>query len=683
MCVPYLTICDLVPILATMIGVEDTDGSVSVVLVHNFPFLSQSTLAGVDIVFPLGKHLLIREPSYTYTDTRKSAYIRVYSPTDLIFLEDDDPILRDVQWKSVFDRKPSLPSTVDGWRLEGHSQFNERQWLPAAICFTNALKLDSTSQIMLLNRAETYLKLGWYFSALHDVQQARRVGAIIDESLKRKAVMREIRAKYGMCLYEDVVHIAKEHPDDSECKEWLSKAIKRIAEKTRGKYDWGRIFREGRRNTKRFDVAEFQGPVEIRERDGQAGVLGVFVTRDIKIGELLVKCHPHIHSLISVLTVTIQVVGRPLDAALPTESKHGVERSSSGVIKFGDRRLGLHMTMVRLINRVWDDAHANAKMQCFYTGSFCNLDREPYPPVYGERRPLEHPLRPSVDIDGTRIECLAFTNMFCISADSDEKAHINAMYDFPSFLNHACVPSVESVTIGDIMVIRAMRNMTAGEEATIAYIGRDASFISRSSRLYKSWWFSCDCTLCEADRTDGLEACQKRDELMLRVDTISKVPLHLTPSIIAAQIANELKVIVLELRGTYKTTGIGRDALINRPELLEAMRILVEAVLASRNKPDFREYATANMFLLELTGIIIPDKSMDSRCGVIPIDTERSYCNEEELQMNVSSCLKIARYHDSVKNYTRARAWVDAAKWRKCLVSLFLSKDLKLILFFK
>ena len=101
--------------------------------------------------------------------------------------------------------------------------------------------------------------------------------------------MREIRAKYGMCLYEDVVHIAKEHPDDSECKEWLSKAIKRIAEKTRGKYDWGKLYREGRGNTKRIDVAEFQGPVEVRERDGQPGVLGVFFTRDVKIGETLVK----------------------------------------------------------------------------------------------------------------------------------------------------------------------------------------------------------------------------------------------------------------------------------------------------------------------------------------------------------------------------------------------------------
>ena len=42
-----------------MLGVEDTGGGVSIVLVHNFPFLSQATLAGVDIVFPLGKHLLI------------------------------------------------------------------------------------------------------------------------------------------------------------------------------------------------------------------------------------------------------------------------------------------------------------------------------------------------------------------------------------------------------------------------------------------------------------------------------------------------------------------------------------------------------------------------------------------------------------------------------------------------
>ena len=122
----FLTICALVPILATMLGVEDTDGGVSIVLVHNFPFLSQSTLAGVDIVFPLGKHLLIREPSYMLTESAQSAYIRVYSPTDIIFLEDDDPICTTSNGNpySIILSHSQRLSTVGGSRVIPNSKKN-------------------------------------------------------------------------------------------------------------------------------------------------------------------------------------------------------------------------------------------------------------------------------------------------------------------------------------------------------------------------------------------------------------------------------------------------------------------------------------------------------------------------------------------------------------------------------
>lgn len=320
------------------------------------------------------------------------------------------------------------------------------------------------------------------------------------------------------------------------------------------------------------------------------------------------------------------------------------------------------MTTVRLINRVWDDSHAYAEMQCFHTGTVGNLDREPYPPVYGERRPLQHPLKPSIVIDATRVECLALTNMFNISGE--EKGEVDAMYGLPSFFNHACVPSAHKSTMGNIMVIRALRNMKSGEEATITYIGNDASYISRLSRLHKSWGFSCDCTLCEADRTDGLEACQKRDELKSRVDAMADVPFHLLSHNKAKKCANELKEIVAGLKGTYKMT---RDnALVNRPELIEATRLLVRAVTKAQYDNELCEYlATGYMHQLELTGIVIRDKSTTSRCGVMPLDTERSYCNPQEIQCNITACLTIARYYDSTDNPSRANAWVDAAKWRK------------------
>lgn len=131
------------------------------------------------------------------------------------------------------------------------------------------------------------------------------------------------------------------------------------------------------------------------------------------------------------LTIGTQVVSRPLDVGLPTELTHGIDQNSSGVAKPEDKRLNIQMTTVRLINCVWDDSHAYAEMQCFHTGTVGNLDQEPYPPVYGERRPLQHPLKPSIVIDATRVECLALTNMFNISGE--EKGEVDAMYGLPSF----------------------------------------------------------------------------------------------------------------------------------------------------------------------------------------------------------------------------------------------------------
>jgi SET domain-containing protein len=43
------------------------------------------------------------------------------------------------------------------------------------------------------------------------------------------------------------------------------------------------------------------------------------------------------------------------------------------------------------------------------------------------------------------------------------------LYSSASLINHSCDPNVEITNYGDIMVVRATRNIAAGEEAAMSY----------------------------------------------------------------------------------------------------------------------------------------------------------------------------------------------------------------------
>ena len=144
-------------------GVEDPQGNPARLSIYNYPTLFDATTDDLDALFPLGSVLLIREPTYKLALTTKTATMRVDSPSDVIFLDKDDPILNEVQWRlgcSIYNT-PELPTSADTWRARGGTEFKAQRWLAAAVCYTRALKLDQDSQVLRLNRAETYLRLGW------------------------------------------------------------------------------------------------------------------------------------------------------------------------------------------------------------------------------------------------------------------------------------------------------------------------------------------------------------------------------------------------------------------------------------------------------------------------------------------------------------------------------------------
>jgi hypothetical protein len=81
-----------------------------------------------------------------------------------------------------------------------------------------------------------------------------------------------------------------------------------------------------------------------------------------------------------------------------------------------------------------------------------------------------------------------------------------------AYVNHSCVANAEKDHIGDLLTMRAKRDIQAGEEITHQY---DAStdYDARQEALMRTWGFNCNCALCKAESGDRAEARKKRQEL--------------------------------------------------------------------------------------------------------------------------------------------------------------------------
>lgn len=273
--------------IAFALAVEDSQGDAAYLRLNNYTLLLEAVEEERDSILPIGTILVIREPTYiTIPTVPKFPVINVESPSDIIIIDFDNSILRDVSWKTKLI-VPSRPLTGEAWKAQGLKHFKGSQWLSSAICFTNAIKFGFDVQVSRLNRSEIYLRLGWNNSAFRDAQDTFKSDTL-SEDLVRKAVVRMLKALYAMDRYREVLETASAFPDDKAIVEWVTKANQRIEEQGTGNYDWVKLF-TSKESKGSFvaDIADFTGPIEIKT--GQNDLRGTFATRDVKAGELLVS----------------------------------------------------------------------------------------------------------------------------------------------------------------------------------------------------------------------------------------------------------------------------------------------------------------------------------------------------------------------------------------------------------
>lgn len=245
-------------------------------------------------MFPIGAAIAIKEPYYKFVPAAEIPIIRVDSPSDIVFLGNDSPLLQSVSWSTEMPSDaPTTPTTAIEWKTRGNDLFKRKQWLCAALAFSEGLKLQPTNHL-LLNRAAAYLELHWFASASRD---AETVLAMNVESPvhKQKAVCRASKGYYLSGRYDEVRRLAAAYPKDVEAKEFFLKAPIQQRSMAKGRYDIVELLKETRSPGSRPDVAPYTGPVEVKPRPSNQRRLGLFATRDVHAGDLLVSYHLFLH----------------------------------------------------------------------------------------------------------------------------------------------------------------------------------------------------------------------------------------------------------------------------------------------------------------------------------------------------------------------------------------------------
>jgi hypothetical protein len=86
-----------------------------------------------------------------------------------------------------------------------------------------------------------------------------------------------------------------------------------------------------------------------------------------------------------------------------------------------------------------------------------------------------------------------------------------------SYLNHSCVSNARRAFIGDMMVVRATRDLAANTELNFWYQIPDGVNFKKLQKKLKSWGFVCDCAMCNDARTTKAAVFAQREKLLTQL----------------------------------------------------------------------------------------------------------------------------------------------------------------------
>lgn len=154
---------------------------------------------------------------------------------------------------------------------------------------------------------------------------------------------------------------------------------------------------------------------------------------------------------------------------------------------------------------------------------------------------------------------------------ANEQFHSCGVWSMASYINHSCLSNARRSFIGDMMIVRASRDLPPETEINFWYQSPMDCEPKGLPVDLQNWGFKCDCILCQDTRSHSRNALSNRNSLLAELHRLFKRP---------KSNLRKIEDTLLSLAGTYRrpTSEVPHLALLS-PYLSLA------AIYASSQRP--------------------------------------------------------------------------------------------------
>ncbi|KAI5865336.1 hypothetical protein GGS23DRAFT_558758 [Durotheca rogersii] len=439
--------------------------------------------------------MVIKEPYFTLSDDGEPT-LRVDHPSDMIVYGDEEESSSSAPTDGPDGEAEDVAAVTDkarSYKDKGNAALADKNATLAHVYYTRGLELARQDKVfssspdlardLSRNRAHVNLVLSQLDEAIADAKASLICGD--DErsqELDSKAYFRAGCAAYNLGRFQEAKGLFEERlklaPDNKETGALLRKIELRLREEQTGKYDFNKIRAGLSRARPRADVASFLRHTEVRDSPGRGR--GLFATRDLAAGDV-VLC----------------------EKAFCVAWGHEDEALTAMTYDVRDGQM--RVSPVGLAEAIVQKLLGNPSQ----TGGVLALhgDYRGAGDVFATR---DGPV-----VDTFRVHDIVSRNAFGPGSQYGERGARDAstgLWTRAAYMNHSCVPNARKEYVGDLMVVRALRPVAAGEELFHSY-DESADYAARAAALANTWGFACDCALCAAERADGPALRDKRRDL--------------------------------------------------------------------------------------------------------------------------------------------------------------------------
>lgn len=497
----YLLIRTVTPpgtMTAVMGIVEDENGSVLMLQLYN----QEQELSNTHGLRE-GTVLVVKEP-YVKVMADGDYGIRVDHLSDVWFVPEFDDLVP-LSWRK---RVTQCDEDASSWKEKGSGHFGRGDYRSAIQCYSKALDAHPSPELAViaqLNRSLSFLQSYRFDAALKDVDRVLQVSELSEKGLFRKA-----QALYQLRRFKESCEIhatlAEKYPGNTQAAHEYSRASARLMEQDSGNYEFRKMMLEAKkRRPPTLDRATYIGPVTVKQT--QSHGRGLFTTEAVKAGDLLLCEKAFAHAF------HIKDTSQDLRLLLNVDMNEATIDTQAELIELITQKL--HKNPSLIPNFV--DLHHGA----YKSVDVLEVDGIPVVDTFlVERIILLNSFGCPLSSRESHIDCMKGDDD--TAKKTNKQFHSCGVWSMASYINHSCLSNARRSFIGDMMIVRASRDLPPNTEITFWYkspMSRDPKEIPVN---LKHWGFKCDCILCQEVRGASSSVLSNRNRILADLQRLFK-----------------------------------------------------------------------------------------------------------------------------------------------------------------